>query len=66
MTCSGLHIASLQARMGRFAEAKTALREALRLNPQFTLGAVERYLNCRDGDYVEAVTRGLRESGLPE
>ena len=61
-----LNIACLQARMGRPAEAKTALAEALRLNPQFTLSAVERYLNCRDGDYVETVKDGLRKAGLPE
>jgi adenylate cyclase len=61
-----LNIACLQARLGRLAEAKTALKEALRLNPQFTLSAVERYLNSRDGDYVEIVKDGLRKAGLPE
>ena len=61
-----LNIASLMARKNRLAEAKTALTEALRLNPQFTLGAVERYLWCRDGEYVDAVKHGLREAGLAE
>ncbi len=61
-----LYIASLLARRNHITEAKTALAEALRLNPQFTLGAVERYLYCSDGDYVDAVKHGLREAGLPE
>ncbi len=63
---SYLHIASLLARMDRITEAKTALTEALRLIPQFTLGAVERYLMCGEGEYVETVKRGLRKAGLPD
>lgn len=63
---SHIHIASLLVRLGHTPEAKDALSEALRQNPQFNLAAVDRYLMCRDGDYVEAVTESLREAGLPE
>jgi len=61
-----LNIASLLARNGRIAEARTALTEALRQDPQFTLGAVERFLMCRNDDYVAAFKDGLREAGLAE
>jgi len=61
-----IHIASLLVRLGRMQEAKDALSEALTLNPQFNLDAVDRYLMCRDGEYVKAVTESLREAGLPE
>ena len=63
---SNMHIASLLVRLGRLPEAKDALSEALRVNPQFTLAGVDRYLMCRDGDYVNAVTESLRQAGLPE
>ncbi len=63
---SHIHIASLLVRLGRLQEAKVALSEALRLNPQFSLGGLDRYLMCQDGEYVEAVTESLREAGLPE
>lgn len=63
---SHMHIASLLVRLGRMQEAKDALSEAVRLNPQFNLSGVARYLMCRDDEYVEAVTESLREAGLPE
>jgi adenylate cyclase len=61
-----IHIASLLVRLGRVLEAKVALSEALSFNSQFNLAAVDRYLMCRDGEYVKAVTESLREAGLPE
>ena len=61
-----IHIASLLVRLGQIPEAKVALSEASRLIPQFSLGGVDRYLMCRDGEYVKAVTESLREAGLLE
>ncbi len=61
-----LHCASLLVRLGRMSEAKDALAEALRINPQFTLAGVDRYLMCSDETYVETVTESLRKAGLPE
>jgi len=61
-----IHIASLLVRLGRIQEATVALSEALSFNSQFNLAAVDRYLMCRDGDYVKAITESLRQAGLPE
>jgi adenylate cyclase len=61
-----LNIASLQARKNNMADARAALAEALRRNPQFTLASVERYLNNDNADYVESIKQGLRKAGLPE
>ncbi len=63
---ANLNIACLLARKDRVPEARIALAEALRLNPQFTLSDIDRYLWCLDGDYVATVTDGLRKAGLPE
>jgi TolB-like protein len=63
---ANMHIASSLVRLGRMPEAKDALSEVIRVNPQFTLGGVDRYLMCRDGEYVAAITESLRKAGLPE
>ena len=63
---SHIHIASLLVRLGQIPEAKVALSEALRTNPQFTLAGIDRYLMCDDEEYVQTVTESLREAGLPE
>ncbi len=61
-----IHCASLLVRLGRMSEAKDALSEAKRLNPQFTLAGVDRYLMCSDEAYVKTVTESLRQAGLSE
>ena len=61
-----IHIASLLVRLGQISEAKVALSDALRTNPQFNLGGVDRYLMCRDSGYVKSFIESLREAGLPE
>jgi adenylate cyclase len=63
---SNIHIASLLMRLGRMPEAKISLSEALQLNSQFDSDALERYLMCRDVEYVKSVSESLREAGLPE
>jgi adenylate cyclase len=54
------------AREGREKEAKEAMTDLRRINPNFRLAHVKGYFMMRDQDYVAAFTEALRKAGLPE
>ena len=54
------------AREGREKEAKEAMTDLRRINPNFRLALVKGYLMVRDQEYVAAFTEALRKAGLPE
>ncbi|MCH7478674.1 MAG: tetratricopeptide repeat protein [SAR324 cluster bacterium] len=54
------------AREGRIEEAKEAMTDLRRINPNFRLAHVKGYLMTRDQEYVAAFTEALRKAGLPE
>ena len=53
------NLAAADALQGKMEEAKTALAEALRLNPKLTLKVANAY-------HVPNLSEGLRKAGLPE
>ncbi|MCH7478676.1 MAG: hypothetical protein IIA14_11340 [SAR324 cluster bacterium] len=54
------------AREGREKEAKEAMTDLRRINPNFRLAHVAGYFMMRDQEYVAAFTEALRKAGLPE
>ncbi|MCZ6627319.1 MAG: hypothetical protein O7E56_03720, partial [SAR324 cluster bacterium] len=54
------------AREGRIEEAKEAMTDLRRINPNFRLAHVPGFFMSRDQDYVAALTEALRKAGLPE
>ena len=54
------------AKEGRENEAKEAMTDLRRINPNFRLGHLKGYFTMRDQDYVAAFTEALRKAGLPE
>ena len=58
--------AAILARDGRFDEAKEAVADLRRTNPNFRLAHVPDFLVMRNQEYVDACTEALRKAGLPE
>ena len=54
------------AREGREKEAKEAMTDLRRINPNFRLARVKGYFMMQDQEYVAAFTEALRKAGLPE
>ena len=63
---SHLVLAGCCAVLGRLDEARTAVAEILRLNPEFSLSGVNLFLSGSDPAFVELATNSLRKAGLPE
>ena len=54
------------ARGGQIEEAKAAMTDLRRINPNFRLAHVKGFFMTRDQEYVAAFTEALRKAGLPE
>jgi adenylate cyclase len=52
--------------MGQFEEARAAWREALRVNPAYSLEQRRKVLPYKNPEDFELVVEGLRKAGLPE
>ena len=61
-----LMVAASSAHLGRLDEARTACREVLRLQPDFSLAAYRVLFESSDPDFTERYFDGLRKAGLPE
>ena len=61
-------LAASNAQLGRIDEARAALAEVLRLDPNLTLEKVKRQTAAVgwDPDVIEPYIAGLRKAGLPE
>ena len=62
----GLLRTGILAREGRKEEAKEAMTDLRRINPNFRLAHVKPYFMSRDQEYVAAFSEALRKAGLPE
>jgi len=58
--------AVILAREGRSDEAKEAIADLQRNNPNFRLAHVPDILMMRNQEYVDACAEALRKAGLPE
>jgi adenylate cyclase len=54
------------AHLGRIDEARSAVREVLRLQPGFSLAGFRQTLAAANDDFVERLVAGLRKAGLEE
>jgi adenylate cyclase len=54
------------AHLGRIDEARSALREVLRLQPDYSLAGVRQIYAGANEEFVERVVAGLRKAGLEE
>jgi predicted Zn-dependent protease len=61
-----LVLAGAYVQLERIEEAQSALEEALRLNPDFSLGGIRLALAAADASLRERIIDGLRKAGLPE
>jgi len=63
-----VNLAASYAMMGQLDKARTAGKEILRLNPDFTISAFKAYISVsnRNAGDVEKLADGLRLAGLPE
>jgi adenylate cyclase len=59
-------LAASYAQLGKLYEAKNALAEALRLQPDVSLAPFKQALSSADPDFTERLLDGLRKAGLPE
>jgi adenylate cyclase len=59
-------LAASYAHMGHLEEARTAWKEALRLQPGFSLDTFKLMLASADPDFTERYLAGLRKAGLEE
>jgi tetratricopeptide (TPR) repeat protein len=59
-------LAASFAQLGRFDEARAALEEALRLEPDLSIAKVRSQNPTTDPDFLERWLDGLRKAGLPE
>jgi adenylate cyclase len=59
-------LAAAYGRMGQFEEAREAWREALRVNPAYSLEHRRKVLPYKNPENFERVVEGLRKAGLPE
>jgi TolB-like protein len=53
-------------RLDRMEQARSALREVLRLNPSFSIASMKRVLSAADPVLLEDTITGLRRAGLEE
>jgi tetratricopeptide (TPR) repeat protein len=63
---ASLALAATYARLERIEEARSALKEVLRLSPGFSLTALRSAMAGGDASLVERVIDSLRKAGLPE
>jgi TolB-like protein/class 3 adenylate cyclase/Tfp pilus assembly protein PilF len=63
---SRMLLAASYGQMGLVGEAREAWRDALRVNPDYSLEHRRRVLPYKNLDDFERVTEGLRKAGLPE
>ncbi|MDH3227791.1 MAG: tetratricopeptide repeat protein, partial [Thermoleophilia bacterium] len=54
------------AHLGRIDEARSAFREVLRLQPDYSLAGLRQIFAVANDDFVERVVAGLRQAGLEE
>jgi tetratricopeptide (TPR) repeat protein len=59
-------LAAAYGQMGQFEEAREAWREALRVNPAYSLEHRRKVLPFKNPEDFEKVIDGLRKAGLPE
>jgi adenylate cyclase len=59
-------LAAAYGQMGQFEEAREAWREALRVNPAYSLEHRRKVLPYKNPEDFERVVEGLRKAGLPE
>jgi len=59
-------LAAAYGQMGQIEEAREAWREALRVNPAYSLDHRRKVLPYKNPDDFEKVVQGLRKAGLPE
>ena len=60
-------LAASYAQLGRIDEARAALAEVLRVEPDLTLGKLrDRFSPTTDPDPLERFLDALRKAGLPE
>ena len=59
-------LAASYGQMGMIAEAREAWREAIRVNPDYSLEQRRKVLPYKNPDDFERVVEGLRKAGLPE
>jgi TolB-like protein/class 3 adenylate cyclase/Flp pilus assembly protein TadD len=58
-----LYLANSYAHLDRADEARAALREGLRLQPELSVELIRRALSCQDPEVVERFVAGLRKAG---
>jgi len=63
---SRVWLAAAYGQMGQFEDARVAWREALRVNPAFSLEHRRKALPYKNTVDFERVVEGLRKAGLPE
>ena len=63
---SRVWLAAAYGQMGQFEEAREAWREALRVNPAYSLEHRRKVLPYKNPEDFEKVIDGLRKAGLPE
>ncbi len=61
-----LALAAGYARLGRLDDARAALAESLRLNPDLSLSGLKRGLSYADPAFAAGILDGLRQAGLKE
>jgi adenylate cyclase len=61
-----LFLAAAHAQLGQFNEAKTAVSEALRVYPAYTIEKLTRALPYNEPKDADHLADGLRKAGLPE
>jgi adenylate cyclase len=59
-------LAASYARLDRLDEARTAVEELLRRNPQFSLTGIKLLHSGADPDFLDRYIAALRKAGLPE
>ena len=59
-------LAACYGQMGMVEDAREAWREALRINPNYSLEYRRKVLPYKSPDDFERVVEGLRKAGLPE
>ena len=59
-------LAAAYAHIGLIEEAREAWREALRVNPAYSLEHRRKALPYKNPDDFERVAEGLRKAGLPD
>jgi adenylate cyclase len=63
---SRVWLAAAYGQMGQFEEAREAWREALRVNPAYSLEHRRKVLPYKNPEDFEKIVDGLRKAGLPE